>query len=30
MRPRGTNSFDAYVFDPQWIGDFVGPATCWT
>ena len=23
----GTNSFDAYVFDPQWMGDFVGPAT---
>ena len=21
----GTNSFDAYVFDPQWLGDFVGP-----
>ena len=21
----GTNSFDAYVFDPQWMGDFVGP-----
>ena len=20
-----TNSFDAYVFDPQWMGDFVGP-----
>ncbi len=20
-----TNSFDAYVFDPQWLGDFVGP-----
>ena len=25
-----TNSFDAYVFDPQWMGDFVRPATCWT
>jgi multiple sugar transport system substrate-binding protein len=21
----GTNSFDGYVFDPQWLGDFVGP-----
>jgi multiple sugar transport system substrate-binding protein len=21
----GTNSFDGYVFDPQWMGDFVGP-----
>jgi multiple sugar transport system substrate-binding protein len=21
----GTNAFDAYVFDPQWMGDFVGP-----
>ncbi len=21
----GTNSFDAYVFDPQWMGDFVTP-----
>src|SRR6478672_2166611 len=21
----GTNAFDAYVFDPQWLGDFVGP-----
>ncbi len=21
----GTNSFDAYVFDPQWMGDFVAP-----
>ena len=21
----GTNSFDAYVFDPQWLGDFTGP-----
>jgi multiple sugar transport system substrate-binding protein len=21
----GTNSFDAYVFDPQWMGDFTGP-----
>lgn len=21
----GTNSFDAFVFDPQWMGDFVGP-----
>jgi len=21
----GTNSFDAYVFNPQWMGDFVGP-----
>ena len=21
----GTNSFDAYVFDPQWMGDFSGP-----
>ncbi len=21
----GTNRFDAYVFDPQWMGDFVGP-----
>lgn len=21
----GVNSFDAYVFDPQWMGDFVGP-----
>ena len=21
----GTNSFDAYVFDPQWMGDFVPP-----
>ena len=21
----GTNSYDAYVFDPQWMGDFVGP-----
>ena len=20
-----TNSFDGYVFDPQWMGDFVGP-----
>ena len=20
-----TNSFDGYVFDPQWLGDFVGP-----
>ena len=20
-----TNSFDAYVFDPQWMGDFTGP-----
>ncbi|MFL5679042.1 MAG: ABC transporter substrate-binding protein, partial [Chloroflexota bacterium] len=20
-----TNAFDAYVFDPQWMGDFVGP-----
>ena len=20
-----TNSFDAFVFDPQWMGDFVGP-----
>src|SRR3954451_175555 len=20
----GTNSFDGYVFDPQWLGDFVG------
>ena len=20
-----TNSFDAYVFDPQWLGDFTGP-----
>ncbi len=20
-----TNAFDAYVFDPQWLGDFVGP-----
>ena len=20
-----TNSFDAYVFNPQWLGDFVGP-----
>ena len=21
----GTNSFDGYVFNPQWLGDFVGP-----
>ena len=21
----GTNSYDAYVFDPQWMGDFVAP-----
>ena len=21
----GTNSFDAFVFNPQWLGDFVGP-----
>ena len=21
----GTNAFDAYVFDPQWMGDFTGP-----
>ena len=21
----GTNAFDAYVFDPQWLGDFAGP-----
>jgi multiple sugar transport system substrate-binding protein len=21
----GQNSFDAFVFDPQWLGDFVGP-----
>ncbi|HET7473127.1 MAG TPA: extracellular solute-binding protein [Candidatus Limnocylindrales bacterium] len=21
----GTNAFDAYVFDPQWLGDFTGP-----
>jgi len=21
----GANSFDAYVFDPQWLGDFAGP-----
>ncbi|MBA2380658.1 MAG: extracellular solute-binding protein [Chloroflexi bacterium] len=21
----GTNSFDAYVFNPQWLGDFTGP-----
>ena len=21
----GTNAFDAYVFNPQWLGDFVGP-----
>jgi multiple sugar transport system substrate-binding protein len=21
----GTNSFDGYVFDPQWMGDFVAP-----
>jgi len=21
----GTNSYDAFVFDPQWMGDFVGP-----
>ncbi len=21
----GVNSFDAYVFNPQWLGDFVGP-----
>ncbi|MEA2608128.1 MAG: multiple sugar transport system substrate-binding protein, partial [Chloroflexota bacterium] len=21
----GTNSFDGYVFDPQWMGDFTGP-----
>ena len=21
----GTNSFDGYVFNPQWMGDFVGP-----
>ena len=21
----GTNSFDGYVFDPQWLGDFVTP-----
>ena len=21
----GQNSFDAFVFDPQWMGDFVGP-----
>src|SRR6187455_2283683 len=21
----GINSFDGYVFDPQWLGDFVGP-----
>jgi multiple sugar transport system substrate-binding protein len=21
----GTNSYDAYVFDPQWMGDFVSP-----
>jgi multiple sugar transport system substrate-binding protein len=21
----GTNAFDAYVFDPQWMGDFSGP-----
>jgi multiple sugar transport system substrate-binding protein len=21
----GTNSYNAYVFDPQWMGDFVGP-----
>jgi len=21
----GTNAFDAYVFDPQWLGDFVTP-----
>ena len=21
----GTNTFDAYVFNPQWLGDFVGP-----
>jgi multiple sugar transport system substrate-binding protein len=21
----GTNAFDGYVFDPQWMGDFVGP-----
>jgi len=21
----GTNAFDAYVFDPQWMGDFVAP-----
>jgi multiple sugar transport system substrate-binding protein len=21
----GTNSFDAYVFDPQWMGDFTAP-----
>ena len=25
-----TNSFDAYVFDPQWLGDFTGPAICST
>ncbi len=22
----GQNSFDAFVFNPQWLGDFVGPA----
>ena len=21
----GTNSYDAFVFNPQWLGDFVGP-----
>src|SRR5436190_13887561 len=21
----GTNSYDAFVFDPQWLGDFVPP-----
>ena len=21
----GTNSFDAFVFNPQWLGDFTGP-----
>ena len=26
----GTNAFDAYVFNPQWLGDFTGRATCST